>query len=161
MPTRGKDEREALAYFAGVFDGEGYFTVRELRSRHALDAGRSRGPVHTAVAGINITDRPTVERFHERFGGTLFRHPRTYPNRKQIWCWNVSRRKAVGFIESVRPWLRIKGGQADLLLELQSLMRHDWGVRGIPADNVARRVAIREQVQRLNGTFERLSARRD
>lgn len=149
MGTRGKRETE-LAYTAGLFDGEGYISILRATVR------RKAGPIkwHILVAGMSMTDRPTIERTATVYGGQPILYPYNdrFPTHKPIFMWRISNSAALGFIETVYPYLRIKRPQADIARAFQATKSKRWGVRGMPLEQLARRDELCEQMRALNAS---------
>lgn len=99
-----------LAYLAGMIDGDGYITIhRSVR----------KGKVyHAPMIGIAGTRREPHDLAASLFGGEVHRYvPANTRHRAQFqWCRQGA--SAVPAIEGVMPYLRIKGAQAFLALEL-------------------------------------------
>lgn len=144
MVIRGKSATE-LAYIAGLFDGEGYITI-SIDGPHKTQ----RNAVHLLVVGVGMTDRPTIERFKEIWGGMATMDPREYPNRKRVYIWRVTGPQAILFINDVYKYLRIKKPQADIARRFQVLKSHRWGRGGIPAENMTERNDLCERIRAMN-----------
>lgn len=108
-----------LAYLAGVLDSDGYITVnRTTRNK----AGGRKQVCHTAKVGIAGTRRQPHDFAASLFGGSVFAYEPKNPAHRTQFQWQVSGRMAVPILRSVRPFLLIKGPQADLAIELQKLI---------------------------------------
>ena len=104
-------------YVAGIIDGEGTITISR---------GSKRKPYTywTMLVSVASTDRLTLERLKERYGGTLTnRGMRVTPHPVQAtrpaYGWQVSAVKAQACILDVLPYLKIKSQQAHIALEFQ------------------------------------------
>lgn len=129
-----------LAWMAGFIDGEGCLTVQ--RTKHAYDQFAYFQPVVT-VAQIH---RHPLEDFARVFGRAV--HSQTKGNGRAYYYWTVYGTRAKEVLTALRPYLRVKQRQADLLLELMSIM----GTQGRWMDPAvyARRQAIWVEVRQLN-----------
>lgn len=80
MPTN-----EELAWFAGLFEGEGWISVSY---RH--NASRTkRKPYYLMIRmSIKMTDLDTLEKVHALFGGGLA-STKVPDNRKPCWTWTL------------------------------------------------------------------------
>jgi hypothetical protein len=89
---------ERVAWAAGFFEGEGYFSLgRDRRKPH-------RSP--RAVTGITNTDLEMLKRFHEVVRVGHVSGPQIRPNRKPMWQWQATGSIDVRFIaELFGPWL--------------------------------------------------------
>jgi hypothetical protein len=86
-----------LAYLAGLFEGEGFISlVRRPGSR-----GRDG---FSLVVGLNMTDREPLELFADTWGGRVGCYTGKRKHRP-LFLWRLTSRKAVAFLEDVRPFL--------------------------------------------------------
>lgn len=139
-PTLGLDEK-TLAYFAGLFDGEGCINVTEVKPR----PGR-RSPSFQTLAQVSMTDRRSLELLMCSFGGSV-----RLVNKKgarPIWVWRVYHKTAKLFLEAIIPYLVVKKLQAELLIELEN---------GVPGRGVQKRLSDYE-VRRRRGIKDRICA---
>src|SRR3972149_4778403 len=106
MPMNLSDTE--AAYAAGIVDGEG--SIQLTRNR------KSRWP--SPAVSVASTDRELLEWLRSRAGGTIIRK-RTYrPTHNPSFEWKLTDRRALHFLEIVRPCLviRRKIARCDLLL---------------------------------------------
>lgn len=69
--------RENLAWVAGIFEGEGFCSLKANRS---------------VVLGVHMCDEDVVRRFHSVVGvGQVSVRDRNDGIRKRQWCWEVTR----------------------------------------------------------------------
>lgn len=122
-----------LAYAAGYVDGEGCLWI---------------GPRWKIGVTIANTHKPTIEWFHQRFGGSLSKaRPPRKANHRPVYQWQIVSRDAARFLKQVAPYLGEKTEQALLLISLQQTM-------GMPL--LGRKVApeVAEERDRLAGLFK-------
>jgi hypothetical protein len=93
-----------LAFFAGVFDGEG-----------CVDVARQAKQYRLRVRVVN-TCRNLVEALKERFGGTISTRKQT-KKCKVAFEWSLSGAKAQGFLTKLRRFFIVKREIAALALE--------------------------------------------
>lgn len=101
-----------LAYWAGLADGEAHLGITWANR----NAPRSS---YGAVISLRMTDRPIIQAFAQRFGMTV--DPRTYRNDLSvlpIYATECSGTKAARVAQELLPYLRLKRGQAELLIKL-------------------------------------------
>jgi len=91
------------AWAAGFFDGEGCITI---------DGGKLRQYSHVSVQVVQKARAP-LDEFAGLFGGGVS----STQNGDKCYRWRIRGRKAVRFLEVVRPWLLVKGAQADIAFE--------------------------------------------
>lgn len=149
---------EELAYTAGLVDGEGYLGIRINTNPRC-----KRGFHYSAVVKISMTHEGTIRLMREWFGGHIshrvFTSERDW---KDAWEWSISNAKPVAeFLKHVRPWLRIKAAQADLLIDFSAHHMNVWGKNGVSDEEHAVRTAAYERIRALNhrGRPQRLSER--
>lgn len=99
---------QELAYAAGLFDGEGSISL--VRSR--------RNRTHSPQVSIASTDYEVVDWFRERFGGSIVTKQPRMSNHSVSYDWRLTDRRALAFLEVIRPYLVIerKIRRIDLLL---------------------------------------------
>jgi len=103
--TTGPIPTEVAAWVAGYLDGEGCFTTNSLSS---------------ILVDVSNTHLPSLERLKALFGGTIRLKSSTSPAAwRRAYSWRVHGEKAERLIHTIRPFLREKQGQADLLLEFR------------------------------------------
>jgi len=126
-----------LAWAAGIFDGEGYVCLKELRPN-----------VFQLEVGVGNTDMRLIGRFKGWFGGHT--HIRLAEeqgplSRKPIAYWRVTSRAAGEFLQIVRPYSVVKAEQIDLALATRVLMSKP----GVPNPNVEELRRIRHQLSTI------------
>jgi hypothetical protein len=101
--------REKAIRAAAYVDTEGSFYVRK-------DG--------TAVITVTNTDRRLTDWLQAEYGGSVFLQTRPAgANRKPVWRWRVSSRKAIRFLLEIEPFLVIKSAQADVAFNAQMARR--------------------------------------
>lgn len=104
-----------IHYMAGIFDGEGYVYIfkKQLKSKPNQIG-------YYVSAGVSMTHLPTIEAFHNRFGGHLNSGSRpTNPKHRPTFMWGVSNKIAINFLKIIRPYVLIKGDEMDVAFDLQ------------------------------------------
>lgn len=98
------------AWQAGIVDGEGCLTLgRQIRK------GRP-SPAFRESVTVSNTDKRLLEPFHSMWGGTLYRHEEKRAQWSTAYTWHCSVSQVKAFLLFIRPYLRGKRAQADLLL---------------------------------------------
>ncbi len=101
-------DAKELAYAAGLFDGEGSISlVRQRKSR-----------THSPQVSVASTDYEVVKWFQDRFGGSIVTKQPQKSNHSVSYDWRLADRRALEFLEIIRPYLVIerKIQRIDLLL---------------------------------------------
>lgn len=97
--------QDELAYIAGIFDGEGCLKLNVKKSGEA-----------TIRVEVTNTCESLIQYLHNRVGlGSVYVKPATSRWRQTFW-WIVCSREAVAVLRQVRPWLRVKAAQADVII---------------------------------------------
>jgi hypothetical protein len=143
----GKDnprEDESLNWLACAVDGEGHITIERQ-----VVVPRYRSPRYTLRVGVANNSLLFLQHCAKLWPGFNI-HRSGYENdrRKQSYVWLGASQAAFAFIKAVRPFLVIKGAQADLGIEFQeSMKRRGWVV---PPEEIARRHRLYEAILKLN-----------
>lgn len=128
-----------LAWAAGIFDGEGCLTLVPTPKRR-------RFAVRVAV-GQKYS--PVVKRLREIFGGDVGQYG---TGRHRQWRWKVENLAAESVLQQVRPYLVLKGEQADLLLEFRQVFGGKKFSRWfpIPAENTAAQAVYHSRIKEMH-----------
>jgi hypothetical protein len=105
------------AYLSGFFDGEG--NIRIDTSLGQLKQRRFNLRIE-----VKQVDPHPLNVFAERFGGTVRRQRRNNlnPNWRDTVEWTASSSRAVEALRAMRPWLIVKGPQADVAFQFQDVI---------------------------------------
>lgn len=104
-----------LAYLAGLIDGEGCIRVKKSKPRNDRST-----PTYTAAVHVRMVDEPAIAFLSATLGGWYYKE-RPHSRGRPLYCWQATGRVADAALRAVRPYLRIKGPQADVALELAVL----------------------------------------
>lgn len=105
--------RAIEGWMAGIIDGEGTLTI-------AKQIRRDRpSPAFRVVVDVANTDRRLLVPFKRYYGGGIYPRPERRKSKrwKDSWTWHCFDGRQREFLLAVRPHLRGKRRQADLLLE--------------------------------------------
>lgn len=134
--------RDVLAYFAGIFDGEGsvYVIYRDKPSLNPNGQRRETVFSYIKVANNNINlMRWLVENIGGAFGYVV---KSGGPHGKAQYQWRLCGSQAQPLLEAIIPLLIVKREEAVLMLEMRALVREKTTGRNRPlpqADRDARR----------------------
>ena len=107
---------EALAYLAGVLDSDGFITIR----KHVGNPEFPSSVTFSECVGVGQTSDAAVMLFAERWGGNVkIRTRPTEGDWRPMYYWVITNKKAAQCVRDLRPWLRVKARQADLVLALR------------------------------------------
>ena len=143
------DRQLKLAWAAGFFDGEGYVGTSKRSSKYKDKVYES---LYIRI-GINHVAPEPLEEMISLFGGTLNKQAldKVVGNRKQRHQWKITTDKAVIALREMLPYMKNKQYVASLAIDFQDTMecaRTRWGK--IPEDVVIKRMAIREEIIKVN-----------
>lgn len=127
-----------LAYYAGVFDGEGHITI--CISKRANGSAQ-----YWLQIGVCNTYVPLLDNFKADFGvGHLSKlyGPKSNAPRIPAMCWRCTSNQAMYILEAMLPFLRIKKEPAKLAIEFQ---KHSFSSR-----DLAWKQSIKEKIEALN-----------
>jgi hypothetical protein len=101
-----------LAYFAGLFDGEGCVVARFVTHQN------EKAYLHTFLSVTNKDLRP-LDRLVELFGGKI----QIQTKQGRSWgSWQISGNAAGEFAELIYPYSLIKADRLSLFIELRKLV---------------------------------------
>jgi hypothetical protein len=106
-------DKDTCLYLAGLFDGEGSFTINATVDRRG-------GAKYNAKIRIGMSHKPTIEWVAGKLNRTVQRHVlsrRAAPNSKPIFRISIDNAAAIiGLIEQLLPYLITKHDAADTVL---------------------------------------------
>ncbi|MFQ6077511.1 MAG: hypothetical protein ACE5Z5_15510, partial [Candidatus Bathyarchaeia archaeon] len=99
-----------LAYFAGLFDGEG--SIQITKETHRDD--HHRNPVYCLRIDLSLIHRSPILRLKGFFkAGWISRRVHNYKGRV-VWYWGAKGEQACRVLEALLPYLHIKKPQAEI-----------------------------------------------
>lgn len=107
-----------IAYLAGIVDGEGYIGIKKCKAYRCQ--GRVTAGYHARIQ-VRMVDEPAIAFLATTLGGWYYRERRIDKNRRPLFCFQASDKKAEGIIASLLPYLRVKKVQAETVLEFLKL----------------------------------------
>ncbi|TET13302.1 MAG: hypothetical protein E3J81_09000 [Dehalococcoidia bacterium] len=125
-------------YAAAFIDGEGCISTHINRRKNVAQISVS----------VTNTDPTVIHWLQDLWSGVAGCTYAVKETEKPVWYWRVTARKAERFLNDVRPYLKMKVHQANLALNMRSLM----GPRGkrVPRGGWAEREAVNEAMRILN-----------
>ena len=133
------------AYLAGIIDGEGCVGLRTRQQRYV-----------TPSVQITNTDRNFIYWLREHVGGgSIYAMKDKRPTRKPVFMWSCHGEIARALLRDVRPYLRIKAQQADVILSLGREYEDGTDSLGRPTRRITqqqlqRNADARERIRVLN-----------
>lgn len=137
-----------LAYFAGLFDGEGTIGI----SRHK-PSQRRVSMQHSFRCAVAVTDEQMAKDFLI-FGGSVCKkhHFPKHPKWKPQWTWSISCNQAKEFLLLLLPYLRLKENQAKLAIEFQNYRHRNnlaYHSKRLPQEELEKRDWYWRELRRL------------
>jgi len=118
------------AYFAGLFDGEGYVSIRTQQgsAEEAIERAAKSGfgaCRFGLVIGVTMTDRPVIMWLHEKLGGSAIIESKTadHPRWNKAWHWRALGENATIILKQIYPYLRVKKRKAALAFKFQEVKK--------------------------------------
>lgn len=138
----------SLDYLAGIFDGEGFFTIR--KSNPTNNKMGIRPMRLQAVVSVTITEKYICDGLAEEFGGYVRKHgkPRK-ANHNEYYIWNLTGPKIIEFCDKLLPILTIKKERAILIKEFQTI-KSSVGNQPISDDVYEKTVELYTRFRQLN-----------
>lgn len=108
-----------LAYIAGFFDGEGSIQLIKLKPPQPHHSPRLNLGVSVSQANEWI-----IQLFKLHFGGYISKRIDPRPGHRVTWEWQLRCKKALLFLETIYPYLRLKKSEAELGMAFQRSRKH-------------------------------------
>ena len=130
------------ARLAAFIDGEGWVSILR-RKNHSERKTGNKNLTYSFVIGVANTSIPLHTWLEEIFGGKTYsrknreniviKGEKTKQNKK-AYQWHITSHDAIKLLKQIRPYLIIKGAQADLAFEFYNkYMKHPHkGMNGTP-----------------------------
>ena len=122
-------DRELLAYLAGCIDSDGCISIKKS-TYHQRVRKEATNPVYSERVMLKQVTPQVPELLRDTFGGYYFTSKGREPNNKPLFGWQVTDTQAANAARLLRPFLRIKHPQADLVLELRASKQPPYGKLG-------------------------------
>lgn len=134
------------AYAAGLFDGEGWFSIRKMSG---AKTGCTREFQFNVTISMTMRESLLVEMFQKKYGGTV-RLQKSYSGKHSpYYKWHGSRGVTENFLNDTQEFLIAKKKQAEVCREFID-MKKDSGFRAISDEKYQKYVSIYEYMRELN-----------
>jgi len=141
-----------LAYLAGIFDGEGSISITKSHRNKKFN------PTYAIRISVQMCNPYIPHLFLDTFGGSIncYEHK---GNQLPHWHWHLWSTKAIPFLETLMPYLRLKKNEAELAIEFQLTKKnhHTYQGNGYSAEQVAVNEAQRILMRKLHDKSEVLN----
>ena len=128
----------SLEYAAGMFDGEGYFTIGKCSPTNVKMGVR---PMRLqAYAGLTIREKAICDAFEMLFGGFVRGCAPRRAQHSYVWRWMLSGPGLISFCQRLGPRCIIKQERCYLIEDFQFLKS---GIRSRPITDVEYEKSVR------------------
>jgi hypothetical protein len=111
VDPREAPRSETLAYIAGIVDGEGTIIIsKTTKKRYGLIA-----PTYVAWLRVGNTNERLIRFLDGTFKGSVITRRLPNPRHKRCYVWQLTGVRARDVLRLIRPYLVLKGQQADLV----------------------------------------------
>ena len=106
----GNPQQTALAYIAGIIDGEGCLRiVKAMPYREDMV-----NPSYSPSIQVGMKNREVLEFCKQYFGGSIYKERTRY----WVYRWRInSKRQVINCLKKILPWLIVKKEEAEVLLD--------------------------------------------
>jgi len=98
------------SYLAGYLDGEGYFGIIPVYKKKS----------YTSKIKVASVDKEIIYWLKNSYGGNVWKR-KFYDNSKDAYTWTLEGKNLLPFLEKIKPYLKIKRKQAELLIEKEKI----------------------------------------
>ena len=143
--------RESLAYYAGLFDGEGTVGIRRSYRERTLKGGQKTVTHYELYISIANTNPVPLKELYELFGGykQMVIDKRRVLIAKPLWRWQLTAKKAENFLKLIFPYLRIKTEEVETALEYRKIIKSGKGRKKLTRKDTKIREVYKETLQNL------------
>lgn len=131
------------SYLAGLFDGEGWFSISRSRGRY------NRPYVYQCHAAMVLKNKEPLALLQAEFGGTVRLQKAYSPNHSEYYRWRVTGNGAYEVAFRLGRYMLIKRTQSRIVRIFQKAKRRN-GNRPLTDDQYARFVDLNATMIELN-----------
>lgn len=147
--------RDIVIYLAGVTDGEGHIGIVKHKRKERLT------PAYEPRLQVGNTSKNMLTIFLTNFGGRILLEKKLTRGGKEFYVWTVYGVPMVKALEAMLPFLRVKKGEAELVIALQKrIWKRSERVgdsKGVSSQELEARERLYQQIKRLMGRRRQLS----
>ena len=140
------DQKISDDYVAGLFDGEGWFSISRAAGHHY---GAKRDWAYQLHAAMTLKERVVLSCLRSRWGGTVVEQKNRSKNHARYFRWQVTGESAREFAEDIGPKMIIKKARAGLAVEFQ-LDKGQKGNKPSSDREYDKQTKMYEQMKKLN-----------
>lgn len=139
------------AYWAGFIDGEGSIMI----SKHFSKDGLHKSPTYQVRVDVASTNKKIIETLRKFANcGWLVKRIFKKENQNDAYYWGCKSDKAIGFLEKLLPYLKLKRKQVLLVINFQqnknSPNRNGGKIRKLSKKEISYREKMRKKLQDIN-----------
>ena len=138
--------KSALAYTAGIIDGEGCIGIYRHKTKS------KRGFNYALIVSLWNANPWLIQWLKMYYGGNTCPRGKSweddYPHWKQQWKWAITGKLAVEFLTLILPYLQLKRPQAELAISFQTKKREYLKTEGQAAILEAERILMSKMNRR-------------
>lgn len=138
------DEKEKLAYLAGIIDGEGNIDIAKGPIHN-----RMKSPSYSLRLAVGNTDEKLLLWLKDNFGGSIYKQLQR-PNRKPSWTWTLTNKKAFQLLLEIKDLSVIKQEQINIAIEFQEKTVGRFFSRRKPLGLVNKQEAYHKEIKKLH-----------
>lgn len=136
---------EDLVYAAATIDCEGCIGITSAHKKGMINLS------FVVRVQVTNTDFNLVDWLLDTFGGYIYYLPSKNPNHKDRYTWYIQHQAAADFLSLIQPYVKLKGKQLDIALEMQSLANSPFPRKlGMPPQILGKRLVLKEAMAILN-----------
>jgi len=132
-----------LEYLAGLFDGEGYFSINRRQNRGNEISYR-------LYASITLRQYSILKEIQEFAGGVVRQSSEATIRHASCFIWTVIGKEAAELAHAIKDKLRAKKQQAELAIQYQVLKNQNRGGQPNSEERWSALEQMYEQMQALN-----------
>ena len=102
------------AYIAGLFDGEGYFGLMNVKNN---------GVLYVPVIKMGVTQDYIAKWLKDSYGGWIYTKRKNHKTHRAVFMWEIKGKRIEPFLRAITPYLKIKKKQAEVLIKRINLFK--------------------------------------
>jgi len=107
------------SYLAGFLDADGSISIIKIIGKKTLERLQLRSPFYLLMVTISNNYEPFIIDLVSIYGGSKKTTKAKKANWNTSYCWTITSRAALNFLNDIFPYLRIKKRQAEIAIDFQ------------------------------------------
>ena len=139
-----------LAYYAGIFDGEGCISIgKAIKKKYHKDGTERECVTYGLRIEVVNTNEWLCRQLWFAFGGYVRQMKEPEINRQAVWVWQTQCKHASEVLQTLLPYLKLKRPQAEIAIAFQGRV-HQHGKRALTEEERALREAQKIMISNMN-----------